>query len=172
MKLIVLVTTLHVASALSLGVPAGNRGPSVPQRPPAEAKLSESTGKLARPNAFRLDKRSRVKRAAIQGDCSAWQTGVEGAMADCVKRAQAAQAALKEGSPLIEKFFKTNDQAVIQRLAEGFGRIAQGCNANAVDAITITCSSEICPNPNGSGAESPAIASGDGRRRDWRWRHR
>ncbi|OAA53144.1 Metallopeptidase, catalytic domain protein [Cordyceps fumosorosea ARSEF 2679] len=162
MKLIGIIA-LQPAAVMAAAV--GGGWPSLEDR--AEPSIFQSLAKLGPLNStgcvVNEDGASNFARAETEGSCTSQQQQVDQGLALCVKRARAAKKAVKDGSPLFEQYFKTNDSGTLDEVAEAFGNIAIGCDKNGNKPIRVVCSpAKRCTLPQTGNAELAAIATTQG----------
>ncbi|KAM3481381.1 hypothetical protein MY8738_004476 [Beauveria namnaoensis] len=162
MKLIVALQPAAV-TALSIGgfwssLEARERdGPSISQTFESLAGLGlvNGTGCVIDDDGAPKSARTETERS-----CTNLQQQVDTGLEQCIKRAKSAEKAAKDGSALFEQYFKTQDSETRDKVAKFFATIADGCNKNGKQPVSVECTpSARCTLPQTGNMELAAIAT-------------
>ncbi|KAM3466892.1 hypothetical protein MY5147_001879 [Beauveria neobassiana] len=99
-------------------------------------------------------------RTETERSCTNLQQQVDTGLEQCIKRAKAAEKAAKDGSALFEQYFKTQNSETRDKVAKFFATIADGCNKNGKQPVSVECTpSARCTLPQTGNMELAAIAT-------------
>ncbi|KID82162.1 Metallopeptidase, catalytic domain protein [Metarhizium guizhouense ARSEF 977] len=161
MRLIGLVTALNPATVVALSI--SGRGSSLDTREwPSFAQTYESLAELGVLNGTGCivngDEQPEQRRADTDRSCGNQQPQVEAALAQCAELAKRAEQDAKDGSPIFQQYFSTNDANTRNKVAQSFAKIAAGCGHDGNQPIRVECTpTEPCFLPQNDG-ELAAVA--------------